>query len=153
MVQYRRKENVMLKVKFILPVLLATAFMLILTGCYRKTPEQRAEEMVQHIVKTLQLDNAQTIKLEKIKDEFLARRPEMSGVREDTVKEANEMMRSSQINQSQLDALLARNQKVVDDYVHFVAAKFTEIHDMLTPEQREKLVSTIENYMGAGRHY
>jgi hypothetical protein len=35
----------------------------------------------------------------------------------------------------------------MNDIMRFVFAKFTEIHDMLTPEQREKLVVMIETHM------
>jgi Spy/CpxP family protein refolding chaperone len=143
----------MLKSKFTILVILTALVALLMTGCYKKTPEQRAEDMVQHIVSTLDLNVAQTAKLEKIKDEFLARRPEMRSLREETVIEANRMMRSTEIDQAKLQALLDQNQKQVDTYVRFVAAKFTEIHDMLTPEQREKLVSVIEKHMKYGRHY
>ena len=143
----------MLKSKFTILVILMALVALLMTGCYKKTPEQRAEDLVQHIAATLELNVAQTAKLEKIKDEFLVRRPEMRSLREETVLEANRMMRSSEIDQAKLQALLDQNQKQVDAYIRFVAAKFTEIHDMLTPEQREKLVSVIEKHMKYGRHY
>jgi Spy/CpxP family protein refolding chaperone len=137
----------MLKRKFTTLAVLGVLMALMLTGCYKKTPEQRAEDIVQHIAATLELNAAQTAKFEKIKDEFLARRPEMLKMREETVKEANALMRSPQIDQARLNALLEKDQKIVDDYVRFAAAKFTEIHDLLTPEQREKLVATIEKHM------
>lgn len=120
---------------------------LVVTGCYR-TPEQRAEHFVQHMAKELKLNDAQKAQLEKIKDEFLARRPEMATLREETVKEANELMRSAEIDKAKLDALTAKNQAQADDMIRFVSAKFTEIHDMLTPEQRDKLVTMIEKHMG-----
>jgi hypothetical protein len=141
------KELIMLKGKFMALAALTALVALMVTGCYKKTPEQRAEDVVQRIAATLELDAAQTAKLEKIKEEFLARRPDMVNMREETVKEANALMRSSQIDQARLTALLEKNQKIVDDYVRFVAAKFTEIHDMLTPAQRDKLVTEIEKHM------
>jgi len=137
----------MQKGKFILLVALTAATMLMVTGCYKKTPEQRAEDVVQRLATTLELDATQTSKLEKIKDEFLARRPALVAMREDTIKEANALMRSPQIDQERLNALLEKDRQIMDDYVRFVAAKFTEIHDMLTPAQREKLVTEIEKHM------
>lgn len=137
----------MSKGKFTVLVALTALVMLVAAGCYKKTPEQRAEDVVQHIAATLELDAEQTAKLEKIKEEFLARRPDMLTMREETVKEANALMRSPQIDQARLTALLEKDQKIVDDYVRFVAAKFTEIHDMLTPVQRDKLVTAIEKHM------
>lgn len=119
---------------------------LVVAGCYR-TPEQRAEWFVKRMASELKLDDAQKAKLEKIKDEFLAKRPEMKKVHEETVKEANELMRSAEIDKVKLDALIAKSQTHANDMVGFIAAKFTEIHDMLTPEQREKLVAHIEKHM------
>jgi periplasmic protein CpxP/Spy len=137
----------MLKGKFRMVVMLTVLLTLVMAGCYKKTPEQRAEDMVQHLVANLKLDDVQTAKLEKIKDEILARRPQMLVLREETVKEANALMKSPQVDQMKLSALLDKNQKQVDEYVRFIAAKFTEIHDMLTPEQRDKLVTLVEKHM------
>lgn len=136
----------MLKSKFTILAVMTVLSTLIITGCYKKTPEQRAEHMVKHITATLKLDDAQTAKLEKIKDEFMARRPGTIKVREETMKEANELMKSPQIDQAKLQALIQKNQGLADDFVSFIFTKFTEIHDMLTPEQRDKLVAEIEKY-------
>jgi Spy/CpxP family protein refolding chaperone len=136
----------MLKRRFTRLTLLLALSALVVTGCYR-TPEQRAEHFVQHMAKELKLNDTQKAKLEKIKDEFLARRPEMARMREETVKEANELMRSPEIDKAKLDALTAKNQAQSDDMIRFVGEKFVEIHDMLTPEQRDQLVTMIEKHM------
>jgi Spy/CpxP family protein refolding chaperone len=131
--------------KFILIAVAAIAA-LILGGCSR-TPEQRAEHMVNYLAAELKLDDSQKAQFEKIKDEFLTRRPGMIKMREETVREANDLMRSAEIDKARLNALVDKNQTQVTDMMQFVAAKFTEIHDMLTPEQREKLVVMIETHM------
>ena len=128
----------------------ATIAMLILSGCYR-TPEQRAEHMVKHLATELKLDDSQKAQVEKIKDEFLAKRPDMIKMREETVREANDMMRSAEIDKTRLNTLVDKNQTQANDMMRFVASKFTEIHDMLTPEQREKLVVMIEKHMSDKR--
>jgi len=127
-------------------IMLVILFALVVTGCYR-TPEQRAERFVKHMASELNLDDAQKAKLDKIKDEFLARRPEMKQIREETVIEANALMRSAEIDKAKLDALNARHAAHANELIQFLSSKFTEIHDMLTPEQREKLVAHIEKYM------
>jgi Spy/CpxP family protein refolding chaperone len=131
--------------KFIFIVLTAVAA-LVLSGCYR-TPDQRAEYMVKHLAAELKLNDIQTAQFEKIKDEFLARRPDMTNLRKDSVKEANDLMRGAEIDKTRLNALLEKNQAQLNDMLQFVSAKFAEIHDMLTPEQREKLVVMIEKHM------
>jgi Spy/CpxP family protein refolding chaperone len=136
--------------KFILIAVAAIAA-LILGGCSR-TPEQRAEHMVKYLVSELKLDDSQKAQFEKIKDEFLTKRPGMIKMREETVREANDLMRSAEIDKTRLNALVDTNQTQANDMMRFVAAKFTEIHDMLTPEQREKLVVMIETHMTDKRH-
>jgi Spy/CpxP family protein refolding chaperone len=128
----------------------AAAAMLMLGGCYR-TPEQRAEHMVKYLASELKLDDNQKAQFEKIKDEFLAKRPDMIKMREETVREANDMMRSAEIDKTRFNALVDKNQTQANDMMQFVASKFTVIHDMLTPEQREKLVVMIEKHMSDKR--
>ncbi len=142
----------MVKSKFATVFVLAAMAAFVLTGCYR-TPEQRAERFVAYMVSELGLNDNQKAQLEKIKDELLAKRPEMAKMREETVKEANELMRSADIDKTRLDALVEKNQVQANDMLRFVAAKFIEIHDMLTPEQREKLVAHIEKYRKDGHHW
>jgi Spy/CpxP family protein refolding chaperone len=130
----------------IIIIAMAAIAALILGGCYR-TPEQRAEHMVKYLASELKLDDSQKAQFEKIKDEFLTKRPDMIKMREETVREANDMMRSAEIDKTRLNALVDKNQTQMSDMMRFIAAKFTEIHDMLTPEQREKLVVMIETHM------
>ncbi|HTG00980.1 MAG TPA: periplasmic heavy metal sensor [Nitrospirota bacterium] len=127
--------------------LLLSAF--VLTACYR-TPEQRAEHIVNHMSKDLDLNAAQHATLEKIKDEFLARRPQIVKQREEAIREANALMRSKEIDTVRLNALVEKSKIQADDMIAFIADKFVEIHAMLTPEQREKLVAHIEKYTHRG---
>jgi len=136
---------------YVILIVIAALAALVLTGCFR-TPEQRAEYMVKRMASELALNDTQKAQLEKIKDEFLARRPEMAKMREETVKEANELMRSAEIDKARLNVLVEKSQTGAIDMIRFVTAKFTEIHDMLTPEQREKLVKHIEEHMLHGHH-
>ena len=141
-----RRSADMLKHRVAQLTLIMALSALVISGCSR-TPEQRAEHFVKHMASELKLNEAQTAQLEKIKDEFLARRPEMIRMRKETVKEANELMRSSEIDKAKLNALTEKNIAQADDMIRFISEKFLEIHDMLTPEQREMLVSHIEKYM------
>lgn len=143
----------MLKKRHVIMITIAALTALVLTGCYRHTPEQRAEYVVKRMSSELGLNDTQKAQLEKIKNEFLARRPEMIKSREETVKEANELMRSTEIDKARLNALVEKNKAEANDMISFVSAKFTEIHDMLTPGQREKLTKDIEEHMEHGHHW
>jgi periplasmic protein CpxP/Spy len=131
--------------------LLVAVVLLIAGGCARTT-EQRAEYFVQKMASELNLNDVQKAKLEQIKDEFLAKRPEMANHRAEAIKAANELMRSAEIDKAKLNALNEDHKKMADEVIAFISAKFVEIHDMLTPEQREKLVTHIEKYREHGHH-
>ncbi len=124
---------------------------LVVTGCYHKTPEQRAEYTVKHLASTLNMDPAQTAKLEKIKEEFLAKRPEIRKMREESMADIKEMMLSPQIDQAKLNARAEKIQAHANDMIKFLSEKFAELHDILTPEQRAKLVAEMEKH--AERHH
>ncbi len=143
----------MLRGKTAVMVVMTALLALVIAGCCHRTPEQRAEHVVKHLVNTLQLDATQAEKIEKIKEEFLAKRPDMIKTREETVKEANELMRSAEIDKAKLDALVAKRRIQANDMMGFFASKFTEIHDMLTPEQRNKLAGEMEKYASRAHHW
>jgi Spy/CpxP family protein refolding chaperone len=132
-------------------VSLTALLALIAAGCYHKTPEQRAEGVVKHLVTTLNLDADQAAKLEKMKEEFLAKRPEMVKMREETFNDVKEMMLSQQLDQAKLNARTEKIQAQTSDMIRFISTKIVELHDMLTPEQRNKLVEEMEKH--AQRHH
>lgn len=132
----------------VLVIVLLTTLLALVTGCcYHRTPEQRAERVVKHLVSTLKLDAAQTAKLEKMKEEFLARRPDMVKMREESFNDIKEMMKSPQIDQAKLNARMEKIQSHTSELIRFVSAKFVELHDMLTPEQRSKLAEEMEKHV------
>jgi Spy/CpxP family protein refolding chaperone len=135
-------------------VLLTTLFALVFTGCYyNRTPEQRAEYVVKHLASTLDLDAAQTTKLEKMKEEFLSRRPDMLKMREESFNDLKEMMKGPQVDQARLNARMEKIQAHASDLIRFVSAKFVELHDMLTPEQRNKLAEEMEKHAQRTHHW
>jgi Spy/CpxP family protein refolding chaperone len=131
----------------ILIVALMTALlMLAVTGCHRKTPEQRADYVVRHLTKTLELDAGQRAKLETMKENYLAKRSEMMKMRQESLDDLHEMMLGHQLDQARLNARTEKIQAQMSDLVRFISTEFTEIHDMLTPEQRSKLVDMMDKH-------
>ena len=142
-----------MKRKYVFPIigLFAVLSVLVIAGCYHRTPEQRAEHVVKHLVSTLDLNAEQTAKLERMKEEFLAKRPDIQKMRAESMADIKEMMLSPQIDQARLNARTERIKAHTDDMIRFLSAKFAELHDMLTPEQRTKLVAELEKH--AKRHH
>ncbi len=132
---------------------LAAFLALIMAGCYHKTPEQRTEGVVKHLVTTLNLDADQTAKLEKMKDEFLARRSDMVKMREESFNDVKEIMLNPQLDQARLNARTEKIQAQTNDMIRFISTKIAELHDMLTPEQRKKLIEEMEKHSQGHHHW
>jgi Spy/CpxP family protein refolding chaperone len=130
----------------ILMIALTALLALVVTGCCHKTPEQRAEQMVQHLISTLKLNAAQSAQLEKMKEEFLAKRTDMMKMRQETISDLKEMMLNPELDQARLNARTEKIQAHTSDLIQFISAKFAELHDMLTPEQRSKLVEEMDKH-------
>ncbi len=141
-----------MRLRYLFPIIGLFALLALVTfGCYHKTPEERAEGVVRHLASTLKLDAAQTAKLETMKEEFLAKRPDMAKMRKESIADIKEMMLSPQLDQARLNARMEKIEAHTNDIIKFVTAKFAELHDMLTPEQRSKLVEEMEKH--AARHH
>ncbi|HSB33765.1 MAG TPA: Spy/CpxP family protein refolding chaperone [Nitrospirota bacterium] len=135
------------RIKYIVIGLLTILLTLVVAGCcYHRTPEQRAQRAVQHLITTLKLDSDQTAKLEKMKEEYLARRPDMVKMREESFNDLKEIMLSPQLDQARLNARTEKVQAHADDMIRFISTKLAELHDILTPEQRNKLVEEMEKH-------
>jgi Spy/CpxP family protein refolding chaperone len=141
--------------RYLFPIvgLFAVLSALVIAGCYHKTPEERAAHVVQHLASTLKLDATQTAKLEKMQEEFLAQRPEMEKMRGESMADIKEMMLSPQLDQARLNSRIEKIQAHTSDMIRFVTTKFAELHDMLTPEQRTKLVEEMEKHTKRHHHW
>ncbi len=137
------REN---KYVILIVTLLTALLMLAVTGCYHKTPEQRAERVVRRLATTLELDAAQREKLEKMKENFLAKRSDMMKMRQETMNDLNEIMLSPQLDQARLNARTEKIQAHTSDLIRFISTEFAELHNMLTPEQRSKLVEEMKKH-------
>ena len=137
-----------MKRKYIIPIIVLFAVLsgLVIAGCYHKTPGQRAEYMVKHLVSALSLNAEQTAKLEKMKDDFLAKRPDIQKMRAESLADIKEMMLSPQLDPEKLKARTEKIEAHANDMITFLSAKFADLHDMLTPDQRVKLVAEMEKY-------
>lgn len=126
---------------------------LVIAGCCYRTPEQKAEHAIKRMVSALNLDASQTAKLEKMKEEFLAQRPDRQKMREESFRDIREMMLSPQIDQARLNARTEKIRQHTDDMIAFISMKFVALHDMLSPDQRSKLVEEMEKHMKKAGHW
>ena len=77
----------------------------------------------------------------------------MIKMRQETMNDLKEMMMSPQLDQARLNMRAEKIQENTSDLIRFVSAKFAELHDMLTPEQRSKLVEEMEKHAQRAHHW
>ena len=127
--------------KLLIIFIIASAFLI--TAC-RRTPEQRAERAMEELIDVLDLKEDQVAHLEKIKDDFMAKRMETAKARGELLDDAIDLMQSRQIEKDRLDSMVLKSRNLADGMISFFFLKYAELHDMLTPEQREKLASEMK---------
>lgn len=116
------------------------------TAACRKSPEQRAENVIDAMAQRLDLNDEQREKLRAMKEEFFSRAPAMREVREDTYDQLLAFMKNSQIDPEAMNRLVEKNKAEASRFIEFISAKFTEFHNMLTPEQRQKAAAEMERW-------
>src|SRR5512147_2983344 len=111
----------MLNRRYSLPLFVFAVLIVALTvsGCYRKTPEERAEKIVSDITRKLDLNDTQKAKLEAMKQEFFAKAPAMKKTREESFDQLIGLMRSPSIDQAALSSVDEKNKAQADDLISF----------------------------------
>lgn len=112
----------------------------------RMSPEKKAEKIVERISSKLDLNDEQKEKLNKIKDEVVAKIKENRKNRGKFSEEFAEDIKSDKLNRDKMLQFL--NQRAEKRYsMHgFMVDKFIEFHSILTPEQREKMSEKIKEF-------
>jgi len=116
------------------------------SGCRRHSHGHKAEFMVDYISETLDLNESQQAQLDQIKDEFMAKAQQMHTDKESMHKELVAQLRSEEIDQARVKAVIAEHRAQMDDIVDLVVLRLAEFHKTLTPEQKEKLIAKIETF-------
>lgn len=116
------------------------------SGCRRSGYSHKAEFMVDYISETLDLNESQQAQLDQIKDELMAKAQQMHADKESLHEEMVAQLRSEEIDQVRVKALIAGHRAKMDEIVDLVVARLGEFHRTLTPEQKEKLIAKIETF-------
>lgn len=145
-----------LKSYFLICILVTT--LIALEGCDRigigtkprLPPGKHAEFLLNRFARDLDLTEEQKVTLDKIKDEIIAKHEEMrEEIREDRdgfKDEIISLVKSDKISKEQIYEFLERRESKKKEIDDFMIEKAVQIHDMLTPEQREKIAEKIESF-------
>ena len=116
------------------------------SGCRRHSHGHKAEFMVDYISETLDLNESQQAQLDQIKDELMAKAQQMHADKESMHAELVVQLRSEEIDQMRVKAVIAEHRAQMDEIVDLIVVRLAEFHKTLTPEQKEKLISKIETF-------
>jgi protein CpxP len=122
---------------------------IVIGGCARrhflsKSPEKRAEFIVKRLTRTLDLTKEQVERLNTIKDEILARSRNFKSDRKALFNQAIALVKSDKLDKNALNNWISRREQIRNELKPFIVDKIIEFHDMLTPEQKNKLAEKME---------
>ena len=120
-------------------------------GCIRKrimcsTPEQRAEFIVDRISSSLDLSKEQVGKLNKIKEEILARIKSRPNDREAFHNELIGLVKSDKLDRNMIENFIGKREERMKELKPFLLDKLVEFHSILTPEQRNRIVEKLDKF-------
>jgi Spy/CpxP family protein refolding chaperone len=134
------------KVFYISVIGLLVSGVAMLSGCRRHSHAHKAEFLVDYISETLDLNESQQAQLEQIKDELMAKAQEMHADKASMHAELVTQLRSEEIDQVRVKALVAEQRAKMDEIIDLIVVRLAEFHKTLTPEQKEKLIAKIETF-------
>lgn len=131
------------KILMVLMPILAVGFI----GCRGwkdATPEEKAEWAAEFVEYKLDLDESQMVTLNRIKAELLAEYKELKPNRLAIVQEAKAQAGADQFDTSNLLRMRAEEHQKRGRVMELMIVKAAELHAVLRPEQKQKLVKLIE---------
>jgi len=94
----------------------------------------------------LDLNESQQAQLDQIKDELMAKAKGMHADKESLHEELVTQLRSEEIDQVRVKAVVAEHREKMDEIIDLVVVRLAEFHKTLTAEQKEKLIAKIETF-------
>jgi Spy/CpxP family protein refolding chaperone len=144
---FYNKGGIMVKKgAYILLVVVLISSLGFFSGCRRHSHAHKAEFMVDYITETLDLDESQQTQLNEIKDEVMLKAKQMHVDKESMREELIVQLRSEQIDQVRVKALIAEHRAKMDEIIDLLVERLSEFHRTLSSEQKEKLVAKIETF-------
>ena len=113
-------------------------------GFFQKNSEKHSERMIEHLTEDLELDTVQVAQLRKIKDELNDKRNSLKVDRQQIFDNLLSEIGNDELDISKFQVIVDNNAARVKLETAFFTEKMIEFHQMLSPVQREKLVSKVK---------
>lgn len=121
-------------------------------GCRHGAPHKGAVLMMDYLTEALDLNEEQQTLAESYRDEILSRVLAARSEKQALHDEIKAQLGSEAIDTTRMKSLLAEHRAKMDDVVELAVDRVAEFHQVLTPEQRRKLVSKLEKFDAWHRH-
>jgi Spy/CpxP family protein refolding chaperone len=118
----------------------------IFSGCRSHGHGRGAEFAVDYVSEVLDLTDTQEQQLDQIKEELMEKGAQMRANKAKYHDEIVVQLRSEEIDQVRVKAMIAEYRAQMDELIDLTVVRISEFHRTLTPEQKEKLVSKLENF-------
>ena len=113
---------------------------------HHRSPEDRADYMVDKISDNLELTTPQITQLEQLKDELLASRQLMQAERNLVYAELNELISQPTLDQQRALKLVQDRTESIKQKAPQVIAALAEFYDSLNPEQQAAMRKKFEDH-------
>ncbi len=115
--------------------------------CFHRSPEKKAQWVVNRIAGKLDMTDSQEKKLEKIKDEVLAKMEKHKTEHQSMHDEALQLVKKEKLTKADLEKLFAqREQRYRELLKPFIIEKMLDFHAILTPEQKNQLAEKMAEH-------
>lgn len=111
-----------------------------------KSAEDRIDYVKHRITKTLALDETQVATLDRIAEDFLAEHDRMQIRRGDFKARLFEVLNRDSVTPEELTRLFEEKKPDIDRLMQLAAGRIAEFHSILTPEQRTRFITELENH-------
>jgi len=118
----------------------------IFSGCRSHDHGRGAEFAVDYVSEVLDLTETQQRQLNQIKEELMEKSAQMRASKAKYHDEIVAQLRSEEIDQARVKAMITEHRAQMDELIDLMVVRISEFHRTLTPEQKEKLVSKLEDF-------
>jgi len=131
-------------------IVFITTGLLMLTGCYRHTDrwhssEKNSDRLTNYIAKELGLNEEQRTQLNRTITNLMTKKEEIlenNSLRDEIFAQLG----SEEVSETDLNEVISLHMKEMEDLTKGFVSNLTEFHRSLTPGQKEKFASLIEEH-------
>jgi Spy/CpxP family protein refolding chaperone len=109
-------------------------------------PEERVLMISLYLTKKLDLDASQQQGLETITQELLKKGKALHDLRANARDEFVSILRADSVDVQRIQLLQSQHQATINDFITEAGNRLTEFVNMLSPDQRQRLATLIENH-------